>query len=676
MKQLFLLIMSVVLIYGCSDSGTDDNPNPKPNSVVTKIYLSTYNLDFETKGGKKSITVKFAYDIPKQESETQWQLVGDESWCTPSMTSGKDGDEVTFTVIDNKDTEERNAVFTFLCGTVREKLTVTQKQRNALTVTPSNIEIDAAGGDAIIEVLANIDFEYTIDKECTDWIAFKGTRSMQTSTLVFDITPNTTLQERIGKITIHSSNFSESITITQDGEKPLDITVHVPQQGALETVLTNYDYAKITSLTITGELGELDFYLIRNQLPQLQNLDISRVNINEIPSQALINSQIEKCILPNHLTAIGEKAFYNSYLTSITIPANVEVIDRAAFQNCQKLTELKFEQGSKLKTIKGGYTSYNINCYGTFANCTALTAVEIPSNIETIEEAAFKGCSQLANVTFEKNSNLKIIKGGYDTHYENLNYGAFTDCTALKSIEIPASVETIGVSAFLGCTQLEAIFFEIGTKLQEIAGESYRNPHGAFTNCTSLSSIEIPAGVTTIGIAAFYGCANLKQITFKTPAMLNSLNTGHNTAVYNYGTFGKCTSLMTIKIPAGVETLNGEIFDGCSNLTTISFEINSKLKRISAYVFTKYDGAFAQLDNLTTFDASDCTQLESIGKQAFNCNPKLTTIIIGAIVPPICDENAFVEMNENCVLKVPSESLSAYKIADGWKTFSSIATFD
>lgn len=674
MKQLFLLIMSVVLIYGCSDSGTDDNPNPKPNSVVTKIYLSTYNLDFETKGGKKSITVKFAYDIPTQESETQWQLVGGESWCTPSMTSGKDGDEVTFTVIDNKDTEERNAVFTFLCGTVREKLTVTQKQRNALTVTPSNIEIDAVGGDAIIEVLANIDFEYTIDKECTDWIAFKGTRSMQTSTLVFDITPNTTLQERIGKITIHSSNFSESITITQDGEKPLDITVHVPQQGALETVLTNYDYAKITSLTITGELGELDFYLIRNQLPQLRNLDISRANINEIPSQALINSQIEKCILPNHLTAIGEKAFYNSYLTSITIPANVEVIDRAAFQNCQKLTELKFEQGSKLKTIKGGYTSYNINCYGTFANCTALTAVEIPSNIETIEEAAFKGCSQLANVTFEKNSNLKIIKGGYDTMQEYYNYGAFTDCTALKSIEIPASVETIGVSAFLGCTQLETVFFEIGTKLKEIEGASFRQPHGAFTNCTSLSFIEIPASVTTIGTAAFYGCTNLSKVIFKKPSMLQSIGGDYTT--FGHGAFAACSSLRDFEIPANVEIINGAIFSRCSRLTTISFERNSKLKRISAFANTIYSGAFARLDNLTTFDASACTQLESIGKQAFNRNPKLTTIIIGAIVPPICDENVFVEMNENCVLKVPSESLSAYKIADGWKTFSSIATFD
>ena len=400
MKQLFLLIMSVVMIYGCSDSGTDDNPSLKSNSVVTKIYLSTYNLDFETKGGKKSVTVKFAYDIPPQESETQWQLVGDESWCTPSKTSGKDGDEVTFTVMENNDSEERNVTFTFLCGAIREKLVVTQKQRNTLTITPTKIEIEAAGGDAIIEIKANVDFDYTIDKDCIDWITTKEPRSMQTTTLIFNITPNKTLQKRIGKITIYNNEFSETVTITQAGESPLNIIVHVPQKEMLETTLANYDYTKIESLTITGELGELDFYLIRNQLPQLRNLNISATNVNEIPSQAFINSKIEKCILPKSLITIGEKAFYNSLLTSILIPANVETIDQSAFQDCSRLVELKFEQGSKLTIIKGGYTSYNINCYGVFANCSALISVEIPANVETIEAAAFKGCTNLTSFTF------------------------------------------------------------------------------------------------------------------------------------------------------------------------------------------------------------------------------------------------------------------------------------
>ncbi len=109
------------------------------------------------------------------------------------------------------------------------------------------------------------------------------------------------------KLHFTMENFSETAIIYQAGEELLDITVHVSQKGMLETVLADYDYAKIESLTITGELGELDFYLIRNQLPQLRNLDISATNVNVIPSQALINSQIEKCILPKGLTTIREK---------------------------------------------------------------------------------------------------------------------------------------------------------------------------------------------------------------------------------------------------------------------------------------------------------------------------------------------------------------------------------
>ena len=298
--------------------------------------------------------------------------------------------------------------------------------------------------------------------------------------------------------------------------------------------------------------------------------------------------------------------------------------------------------------------------------------------METIEAAAFKGCTNLTSVTFGRNSNLKIIKGGYDTHYEHINYGAFTDCTALKSIEIPASVETIDVSAFLGCSQLKTVSFESNSKLKEIGGASMQYPHGAFTDCITLSAIEIPTSVTKIGAAAFYGCSNLQQITFEKPSMLNSLNEGGANSFamgHSYGAFAKCTSLITIEIPASIERLHNPMFSGCSNLTTISFEKRSKLKYISSDIFSIYSGAFAQLDKLTTFDASACTQLESIGKQTFNRNPNLTSIIIGAVIPPTCTEQAFVEMNANCVLKVPSESLSAYKTADGWKTFSSIMGF-
>lgn len=341
-------------------------------------------------------------------------------------------------MMENNEKKERSTTFLFSCGTANETLTVTQRH-GELIISPSKIEMDATGGEAHIEVKTTFNFEYRIDDSCKEWVMFKDAYG---GTAIFTVAQNESREQREGQITFYYGEFSETATIFQVGEELLNITVHVSQKGMLETVLADYDYAKIESLTITGELGELDFYLIRNQLPQLRNLDISATNINEIPSQAFINSKIEKCILPKGLITIGEKAFYNSLLTSILIPANVELIDQSAFQDCSRLAELKFEQGSKLTIIKGGY--YN----GAFANCSALISVEIPANVETIEAAAFAGCTNLASVTFEENSNLKIIKGGYSSLYEHNDYGAFTDCTALKSIEIPASVEIIEVSAF------------------------------------------------------------------------------------------------------------------------------------------------------------------------------------------------------------------------------------
>lgn len=86
----------------------------------------------------------------------------------------------------------------------------------------------------------------------------------------------------------------------------------------------------------------------------------------------------------------------------------------------------------------------------TFNACTALTSIQIPASVETIGLRAFKSCSSLANITFEKGSILRDIKGGSKmaSDYMSIDYyGAFSDCSALTAIEIPASVESIGVAA-------------------------------------------------------------------------------------------------------------------------------------------------------------------------------------------------------------------------------------
>ena len=92
----------------------------------------------------------------------------------------------------------------------------------------------------------------------------------------------------------------------------------------------------------------------------------------------------------------------------------------------------------------------------TFSGCSNLWRVTIPANVETISSTTFSGCSQLKRVIFEKGSKLKLIAGSSGN---NSKTGGTFSGTALTSIEIPASVESIEACAFRNCRQLTAISF-------------------------------------------------------------------------------------------------------------------------------------------------------------------------------------------------------------------------
>lgn len=513
MKKLFLFAFSAMLICACSESGTDQNSNED------YIRFSQYNLSFDGSEETQSIQVY---------SSGYWTLTDGASWCVPSHTRGVGGDIVTFTALANNSNQERNTTFIFICGNLSQKLYVTQQIKGALTISTPKIEMEATGGEAVIEIKADIDYSYEIDSKCKDWITYKETRAIQTSRLVFNVASNINKEKREGKITIRGKEQSETVTIYQAGLSTSTITVHVPKKGTLQAVLKEMELniEAIGSLKITGELNDEDFISIR-LMTNLKNLDISEVNITALPTRAFHASEnVENLILPNTLTTIGSKMFAESTLkfviipvgvttieqaafekctalTSIEIPASVETIGDSAFMGCSKLATVTFEKGSQLKTIGGRYGS------GAFANCTALTAIEIPASVETIEATAFYGCSSLATVTFEKGSQLKTIGGGYYySAYEKSYYshGAFSDCIALASIEIPASVETIEAAAFAFCSSLKTVTFEKGSKLTTIGG-GWEADFGAFGCLRSLVTVDMSecTKVKEIGDRAFAG---------------------------------------------------------------------------------------------------------------------------------------------------------------------------
>ena len=647
---------------------------PKGDNSQFAIAFDTTDIAILNGGESKTIS----YTITDATENTVVKAIAQDGWKVKVNATSTDKGTITITAPDPiveseilvfaNDGSYRTVMASFYCH---------EKQVLDINIADNSINVLPAGGTQEIKLTTNLDYTVEIPDNARSWLSLAPeTRALREDTIVFEVAANEGIQ-RHATVTLkgEQDNILQTIIFRQLGTCT---EIHVETKGELENVLAGYDYANIESLKITGVLNDVDFLFIYRMMPKLKNLDIAEVNITALPTQAFYKStNVEHLILPKTLTTIGKEMFYRSKLKSVVIPASVETIEAAAFMGCSSLATVTFEKGSQLKTIGGGYSSYYPNYYGAFADCTALTSIEIPASVETIEAAAFMRCSKLATVTFEKGSQLKTIGGDYSSYY----YGVFSDCTALKSIEIPASVETIEAAAFSSCSSLATVTFEKGSQLKTIGGgysSYYPNYYGAFADCTALTSIEIPASVETIEAAAFMRCSKLATVTFEKGSQLKTI--GGDYSSYYYGVFSDCTALKSIEIPASVETIEATAFKGCSSLATVTFEKGSQLKTIGggyySYSSSYYYGAFCQLKNLMTVDMSACTQIETIGECAFYGDFELRLFKIGTEIPPTCENYAFSGINPYSVLKVPSGCADAYKAATEWKRFASTTGLD
>ena len=704
----------------------DDSVITIPKSDNSKFAIAFDTTDIAILNGGESKTI--SYTITDATENTVVKAIAQDEWKVKVNATSTDKGTITITA-PNPIVESEILVFANdgSYHTVMVSLNCMQGQIN---IADNSIDATPAGGTQEIKLTTNLDYTVEIPDDAQSWLSLAPeTRALREDIIAFNISANEGIQ-RFATVALRDEqgNILQTIIFRQLGTCT---EIHVETKGELENELAGYDYANIESLKITGVLNDVDFLFIYRMMPNLKDLDISEVNITALPTQAFYNSKnVKNLILPNTLATIGEEMFYQSKLKTVVIPANVTTIGGSAFKNCSSLATVTFEQGSQLKTIAGGYFSGGSSYYGAFSNCTALTSIEIPASVETIEATAFKGCSKLATVTFEEGSQLKTIAGGYysDSKF-NYYYGVFSDCP-ITFIEIPASVETIEAAAFKGCSKLATVTFEKDSQLKTIGGGySYSNYYGAFSDCpiTSIeipasvttieasafydcsslttvtfekgsqlktisydafsdcpiTSIEIPASVTTIGTSAFANCSSLATVTFEKGSQLKTIGGGYSESTFSsyYGAFSDCTALTTIEIPASVETIEAAAFKGCSSLATVTFEQGSQLKTIAGgyyfYVsYRNYYGAFCQLKNLMTVDMSACTQVETIGEYAFYEDSKLRLFKIGTETPPTCGISAFYGINLYSVLKVPSGCADAYKANSGWREFASITGLD
>lgn len=173
-------------------------------------------------------------------------------------------------------------------------------------------------------------------------------------------------------------------------------------------------------------------------------------------------------VIPPNVKKIGNSAFYNSSLTSLTIPASVISIEIDAFNYCERLTSLIVEKGNPV--------------FDSRDNCNAV--------IRTINNELVVGC------------NGTVIPETVTSIGEH----AFLFCYDITEIAIPQSVKYIGEGAFQQCRYL--------TEIDIPSGVTSIEPY-TFYGCQSLTSVILPESLTSIGTEAFGFVRRLKDLYCK-----------------------------------------------------------------------------------------------------------------------------------------------------------------
>jgi hypothetical protein len=386
--------------------------------------------------------------------------------------------------------------------------------------------------------------------------------------------------------------------------------------------------------------------------------------------------------IPSSVLTVADNAFNNcTELDSIIIPSSVKTIMTYAFKLCTGLSGI---------IIPTSVTAIN---FGAFEECTGITSITIPSSITSIPASGFYHCCRLKTLNFASSVTSigeytfafcdSLLTLNLPSNLKTIGRYSFTGCSGLTSISIPSTVTSIGEDAFVDCSGLITVnpsntayssldgvlFNKAGTSLIHfpisIEG-NYVIPStvismvsSAFTNCRKLTSITIPATVTSMGFWNFIGCSGDILVNPANPNFISidgvlfnkgvtklwhcpTSKKGSYTAPSTNKEIGdqafyKCDSLKSIILPPSVTSFGFAAFMDCSELSSFTFPVSLNFVNGNAF-----DG---------------CIGLKSINLT--NTTP------VG-----LSDPSIFNNVDRNtCTLYVPVGSSVTYQNADVWKDF-------
>lgn len=384
--------------------------------------------------------------------------------------------------------------------------------------------------------------------------------------------------------------------------------------------------------------------------------------------------------ISDKVRTIGDFTFYNcAKITGVTLGANVEEIGVSAFDGCSLMTKFNTDKNTVLTSI-GNYS---------FKNCTKLSDMNLVSSITSIGLNAFE------------NAALTQVNVPNCT----LGQGAFFNCGSLKSVTIAEGVTTILPYTFYGCKVLENVELPESITTLGSGGASY----GAFRNCTKLKSIYIPKNVSSIDSPTFWDSGlNLvfchsgtyaddttlyptgtalvyvdnPVITYAVSGGKLYIDTVTNNIVYadkeitscvvpasvdgveikgiTTNAFANCTNLLSMSLPATMDNIEPAAFATATNLGSMSIAQGGKYTYKNGMI---YDGntIVACLPKLSPSQYT-FTTTETVGTSAFAGCQALKTVTVPSFVSSI-ETDAFKSSGlttVNCVKNSYGDNSSLY----------------
>lgn len=429
------------------------------------------------------------------------------------------------------------------------------------------------------------------------------------------------------------SAYKEQIFSKQYEYMEVTSTAH-SSQSALHKELGLEALGQVFKLKVNGTINSYDIMMLRNQMPSLRKLDLADASIVATANGYEYTDGYttkDDTLTTQSFTGTGTK------IIEVALPKTLKHIEANAFNtNLHDLTVHSgtmavgaFKSLNQLATVHLSDAITHIP-QEAFYNCSALQSITLPETLDTIGNYAFQGAG-LLSITIPANvSHLGHGAFAGSSSSSGSSYGYYSSETSSSKSGYDASTRASSSSYYSYddyCYggSLREVTIPKDSKLKTI-------PSRAFEGNESLTKLSILGdSITSIRDVAFRRCA---LDTLILPPNLTSLSTL---------SFGYCTGLKFVAMPKSLTNIPANAFVGCTALTDIQF--SSKLTYIGHH-------AFADCTNLSNVDIPGL--VTTIGDYAFkSCN--VNNVYSYLFDPFTIGQNTFsAYANANATLYIPN----------------------